>query len=151
MEVVSDFSRSHEWIYQCKETKVIALVGYSEAYIYQINALPLIKDRDIILHGRINPSDDGNEVRINLSAAPTYCDNNDDEDCQKLVRSPYVRVTQAEGEFILSKIDSNKTTITWQQFLDPGGAIPHWLFRAMLPQVPIQSLQNLKRLVENSQ
>jgi len=151
MQVVTDFNRYPEWVYQCQETRVIALKGYSEAYIYQINSLPVIKDRDIILHGVTHRSEDGQQMQIQLNAAPHYCENNDDEDCVAIVESPYVRVTDATGEFTLTKIDNHTTEIVWQQYLDPAGAIPHWLFRAMMARVPLQSLQKLKTIVEANQ
>lgn len=150
MALVTDFSRHPEWVYRCKELSIISLKGYTEAYLYQVNSLPVIKDRDIILHARTLSSDDGSQVRILLSAAPHFCDNNDDEDCAAIRESKYIRVTEAEGEFVLNKIDNATTEIIWQQFLTPGGAIPNWLFRAMLADVPMQSLRRLKELLEDT-
>ena len=148
MAVLTDFSRQPDWVYRCRELRVIALKGYSEVFLYQINDLPIIADRDLILHGQTITSDDGGELRIRLEAVPDYCDNNDDEDCIAINQSNKVRVQQARGEFILTKKDQSSTTIVWQQFLDPGGALPHWLFRMMLADVPIKSLSQLKRLLE---
>lgn len=149
MELVTDFSRHPEWVYRCEQITVIALKGYSEAYLYQVNKLPIVADRDMILHGRTLSSEEGDQIRIQLSAAPNYCDNNDDEDCESIAQSKKVRVREADGEFVLNKIDKDTTQIVWQQFLDPGGAIPHWLFRALLAQVPMQSLRQLKLLLES--
>ena len=150
MQVVTDFSHFPDWVYRCEETKVIALVGYTDAYVYQVNSLPIITDRDIILHGQTQRSEDGKQMQIQLIAEPDYCINNDDEDCASIIKSPYVRVRSASGLFTLIAVSSDTTEVTWQQFLDPGGAIPHWLFRLMLSQVPVQSLKNLKALVEKN-
>ena len=148
MEALTDFSHHPDWIYHCQRVSVIALKGYSEAYLYQVNALPIIQDRDMILHAVTTSADDGSRIEIRIESAPDYCNDNDDEDCAAISQSNKVRVTRASGTFVLTRVDAKTTAIEWQQFIDPAGALPHWLFALMLAQVPTQSLQRFKSIVE---
>lgn len=149
MMLMTDFSRHPDWVYGCESLSVIAAQGFTEAYLYQVTDLPMIKNRDMILHGQTYTDGESGRIRIQLKAAPDYCLDNPDQDCLAIQQSSHVRVTQAHGEFILTKRDATTTHITWTQFLDPAGALPHWLFRAALPRVPKRSLQRLKEILEN--
>ena len=149
MMLMTDFSRHPDWVYGCESLSVIAAQGFTEAYLYQVTDLPMIKNRDMILHGQTFPDGEGGRIRIQLNAAPDYCLDNPDQDCLAIQQSSHVRVTQAHGEFNLTKRDATTTHITWTQFLDPAGALPHWLYRVALPRVPKRSLQRLKEILED--
>jgi len=149
MMVLTDFQSYPRWVYQCESVTLIESQGYTEAWLYQVNDLPLISDRDMIVHGIINSAGTGKKVSIELQAAPDYCTNNDADVCQQIRDSDHVRVRDASGHFTVEQQGDDQARVTWQQFLDPGGALPHWLVRLMVTRVPMQSLQQLKSLVES--
>lgn len=148
MMLLTDFNRHPEWVYGCEQSTVIALESYTEAYLYQVTALPVIKDRDMLMHATTSNLGDG-RMRIRLQAVPEFCDDNNSDDCAAIKASTYVRVTEAQGEFLLTQSGDNSTRIEWTQFVDPAGLLPHWIYRMALPRVPMQSLQQLKVLLEN--
>lgn len=149
MMVLTDFSRCPDWVYQCKAANVIELVDFTEAYIYQIIDLPVVRDRDILIHGRTIRGDSGDDMWIEMNAAPDYCDNNDSEVCRKTKNSNLVRITQSTGSFHVKQIDKKWVEVTWQQHFDPGGLIPDWAARLKLGEVPVKSLSRLKAILEH--
>ena len=64
MSVLMDFSRWPEWVYGCKRSEVLQIIGYQEAYVYQVTALPLVRDRDAIVHARLSSNDSGDKLTI---------------------------------------------------------------------------------------
>ena len=146
---LTDFSSHPQWVYGCQQSEVLGLNSLSDAYVYQVTKIPLLKDRDTIMHATIKSSNGGNRVLIRFKSSPNYCDDKDTSKCDLTKDNNYVRVQDAMGTFLITAIDSQTTAIEWTQFLDPAGALPHWLFRSRLSQVPIKSLNSLKELVES--
>ena len=148
MMVLSDFSGYPDWVYRCKSARVIKLVDFTEAYIYEVIALPLVRDRDMVIHAQTLRAESGDEMMIRLNAVPDYCNDQDTEPCRKVNKSGLVRVRQSTGSFHLRRIDEDWVEVTWQQHLDPGGLIPAWATRLNLGATPLRSLNNLKAKVE---
>lgn len=151
MSVVTDFSSHPDWIHRLRSSGVVRTAGFAEAYLYQVVDLPLIADRDMLVHGRIVPETPGEHVVLELEAAPDYCDDKTIEACEAPNRSGLVRVRQLSGTFDIRRIDPDWVEVSWRQHLDPGGAVPAWATRLMLKDVPIKSLRNLKALLEASE
>lgn len=147
MMLMTDFKRHPEWVYGCQHSSVIALESYTEAYLYQVTALPVIRDRDMLMHAVTHNEGDG-RMRIRLQAAPHFCDERESEDCEVINDSNYVRVTEAQGEFLVTRVDKTTTHIEWTQYVNPAGMLPHWVYRVALPRVPMTSLRQLKVLLE---
>lgn len=145
---LTDFKSHPEWVYGCEQSEVLALSSLSEAYVYQVTRVPLLKDRDTIMHAQIKRSSGGNGYVINLTAAPDFCSDKTTTQCKQTLNNDYVRVEDAMGTFELTELDNQTTRVEWTQFLDPAGSLPHWAFRMRLSQVPIKSLSNLKKRVE---
>lgn len=150
MSVVTDFSSHPDWIHRLRSAGIVKTVGFAEAYLYQVVDLPLIADRDMLVHGRIVPKTPGEHVVLELEAAPDYCDDKTIEACEAPKRSRLVRVRQLSGTFDIRRTGPDWVEVSWRQHLDPGGAVPAWATRLMLKDVPIKSLRNLKALVESS-
>jgi hypothetical protein len=148
MMVLTDFADYPNWVYQCKEARIVEEVSNTEAYIYQVIDLPLVRDRDILLHGKTISVDSGNDITIQLNAVPDYCQHKNTTVCQTAINSNRVHVTQSVGSIHLKQIDQDWVEVTWQQHLDPDGAIPDWATRLLLANVPIKSLERLKAIVE---
>lgn len=151
MSVVTDFSSHPDWIHRLRSADIVKTVGFTKAYLYQVVDLPLIADRDMLVHGRIVPKTLGEHVVLELEAAPDYCRGRTITACEVPNRSGLVRVRQLSGTFDIRRIDPDWVEVSWQQHLDPGGAMPAWATRLMLKDVPTKSLRNLKALVEGSE
>ncbi len=64
-----------------------------------------------------------------------------------LPETRHVRLRDAWGTYLLEPTDSEKTKITWQQYVDPAGALPRWLVNSMLTDLPYRSLKAFRELV----
>jgi len=148
MAFMTDFKHHTDWVHGCQESEIIALEDYSQAYIYQVTKLPVVKGRDMIMSAKTSYNDH-DQVTIEMTAKPHFCDDNNSNRCQEIRNNHYVRVTNAEGQFVLTPLSETQTQIEWIQFLDPAGQLPDWLYRANLAQVPIKSLEKLKSILEN--
>ncbi len=65
-----------------------------------------------------------------------------------LPESNHVRIRSAYGSYLLQPVGEGVTRVTWQQFVDPGGALPAWMVNSMLTDLPFKSLQAFRRLVK---
>ncbi|MFC6755300.1 START domain-containing protein, partial [Halorubrum tibetense] len=76
MNFIMDFSRHAEWVHGCELSRILAMDDFSTAYIYQVTKLPVVSGRDMIMLAEIVRDEQTKQVAINLSAEPSYCDNN---------------------------------------------------------------------------
>lgn len=146
-QVLLDFDGHPEWIYGCEASNILQLDDFTNATLYQVTRLPIIRNRDIVLSATSASGDDKSFI-ITLTASPDFCLNQSSLHCEKVLRSNHVRVTQAQGKFVLTPLGDQQTQITWTQYMHPAGSLPLWLFRANLAQVPIKTLRNLKLQLE---
>ena len=62
----------------------------------------------------------------------------------------HVRIREAFGTYILEPTRENKLRVTWQLYVDPGGALPAWVVNSMLTDLPFKSLRAFRELVQQS-
>lgn len=146
VSVMTDFDAWPEWVYGCRHAKILQTIGYTEAYVYQVTGLPIVRDRDMLMHAEMTTADD--EVIIEVESVPDYCENNERSSCRVPNESDLVRVTQLSATFRIKRLDNDQVKVIWQQHFDPGGSIPSWATRLMLLKVPTWSLRRLKQLAE---
>lgn len=149
MALLMDFSTWPSWAYGCERIDVLQTIGYTEAYLYQVTNVPVIRDRDSILRATSTSSD--GEVVIKFESAPDYCLNNERSACASTNNSSLVRVREMSGSFSLKKFSAKEVEVTWRQHQDPGGLVPDFLVRANLSGIPLKSLTRLKALAESNQ
>lgn len=147
MTYLMDFASWPSWVYGCQQAQVLQMIGYQEAYVYQATSLPIVRDRDVIIHARLSTTNDGNTITIVFEAAPDYCLNNQRTSCKAVKNSKLVGIRKLAGQFVLQRIAANETKLTWEQHMEPGGMIPDWATRMMLPGVPERSLKQLQQIL----
>lgn len=146
VSVMTDFGAWPEWVYGSRHAEILQTIGYTEAYVYQVTGLPIVRDRDMLMHAEMTTTDD--EMVIEVESVPDYCENNERSSCRVPNESDLVRVTELSATFRIRQLDNDQVEVIWQQHLDPGGHIPAWATRLMLPRVPVWSLRELKQLAE---
>lgn len=146
VSVMTDFGAWPEWVYGCRQAEILQTIGYTEAYVYQVTGLPIVRDRDMLMHAEMTATID--EVVIEVESVPNYCENNGRSSCRVPNESDLVRVTELSATFRIRQLDNDQVEVIWQQHLDPGGKIPSWATRLMLAKVPTWSLRRLKQLAE---
>ena len=125
------------------------IIGYQEAYVYQVTALPLVRDRDAIVHARLSSNDSGDKLTIVFESAPDYCLKNKRDACQITNQENTIRVRELVGQFVLQRISKDETILTWEQYTEPAGMIPDWATTLMLPRVPVRSLTQLQNVLRD--
>jgi hypothetical protein len=135
--ILKDNSACERWLFRCKESRLVKEISNTERTFYQVTSLPFpIKSRDAIFHADTVFAENGS-VRVNLKALPKLL-----EESKK-----HVRVQEAKGYYLLEPLTDSTTRITWQQYVDPAGALPAWLVNSMLTDLPFKSLGAFKKLV----
>lgn len=135
--LLKDTSACPHWLFRCKESRVIQEISSMERTFYQVTSLPFpAKSRDSIFHAAIT-FEGRASVRVTMNSKP-----------DEVPQTKHVRVREAFGTYILEPTGENKLRVTWQQYVDPGGALPAWLVNSMLTDLPFKSLQAFRELVQ---
>jgi hypothetical protein len=136
MEVLRDGGNYEEWYPNCseavqKENTPARQVNYS------VTDAPFpVSDRDSYVEVTFDTLENG--MRVNLRALPNYGPEVEDR----------VRIHLTNGFWYLEKLDDNSTMVTYQMQADPGGSIPSWLANATAVDMPLETLENLREMVE---
>jgi hypothetical protein len=137
--LLKDTSACTQWLFRCKESRVIRELSTTERIFYQVTSLPFpAKSRDSIFHAAIT-FEGLSSVRVTMSSMP-----------DEIPQTKHIRVLEAFGTYILEPTSENKLRVTWQQYIDPGGALPAWLVNSMLSDLPFKSLRAFRELVQQS-
>jgi hypothetical protein len=146
MLILMDFSSWPDWAYGCERIEVLQTVGFTEAYLYQVTSVPVIRNRDSILHA-ISTTSDGETV-IDFESVPDFCLESETAACESTKNASLVRVREMSGSFSLNQISNEEVEVTWRQHQDPEGLVPKFLVRSNLSDIPLKSLTRLKALAE---
>lgn len=149
-DLLMDVKSYPDWVYQCESAQIIQTNGRDSLHIYQVNSLPLLKRRDIVLRGKVESNTGSKLMRIRLVATPDYCDDKDSEKCKTINSSKNVRVTQSTGSFEAEQINESQIKITWQQHINPGGKIPAWVVERQLDNLVFKTLAGLREKISVS-
>ncbi|MEH6812421.1 MAG: START domain-containing protein [Motiliproteus sp.] len=148
--VMHDNQACPEWVHQCQDPALLETLSFSERYVYQVNDFPFpAANRDIIMHALIEQDPSEGSMTIRLNAAPSYCDDRDNSHCQTIANPQNVHIARSNGHYLLQKLENGWVNVTWQQHIEPGGALPNWMINSMLVDIPFNTLKKLRQLVTN--
>ncbi|MBK8970485.1 MAG: START domain-containing protein [Hahellaceae bacterium] len=126
------------WIHGCLEAKILDTEGFYQRNTYQINDMPWpVADRDLVLEIKISERADGS-FQLAMANRP-----------EAIPPTDNVRILKSEGTYFFTPTKDGRTLIRWEQHTDPGGHLPAWLVNQLIIDVPVKTLQNLRRLVES--
>lgn len=165
LAVLLDKTVCHQWVHQCEEALTVYTINDREQIIYQVNDLPFMKNRDVLLHARLDVMNNGKTITITLKSSPDFCtkENIDalqkqnpnqsktflslKENCKKIKDGKHVRVQEAQGFYELETVAAG-IEVTWQQHLELGGLFPTWLIKSKLADLPTNTLMALHEMVQ---
>jgi len=134
--LLQDNSACSDWLYRCTESRLLESVSKTERYFYQSTGLPFpARARDAVFHARVLYNSD-RTISVNMQAAP-----------DRLPETDKVRIREARGTYLLQPLGEGRLQLTWQQYIDPAGALPAWLVNRLLTDIPFRSLDALRDLV----
>ena len=136
--VLDDVSACPEWIDYCDSSIVLDDNGYDERHVYQINDLPFpAANRDVVTKVVTSYDVATGVITVNMTDVPDY-----------YPRGKQTRVTRSVGFFQLTPVTASTIEVVWQHHVEPGGILPAFLANSMIVDLPFNSLQAMRSLVQ---
>lgn len=138
--VLKNMETVNNWVVNCKGVKLINTEG-NDRYYYIETYLPWpFESRDMVYRFQYIEISAG-QVKVIVSGLPGYI--------QPL--EGITRMAKADGYWLLTSTDTNKTSITYQMHVEPGGSIPPWLANPFIKNVPYSTFRELRNIVQKSE
>jgi len=137
LAVLSDVPNFPAWVFQCHAAEMREAWGKEHARI-MIKGIWPVSDRDVIVHSRLEQDPDTLAITVYSNAADQVLPPQEN----------YVRLPALENMFRLEPLNDGWTRITFQTFVDPGGAIPAWLANFVSIRAPLTTLRGMKEQME---
>jgi hypothetical protein len=139
LAVVLDVPAQTEWMWQCRESRVLREESDTVRLVYQvIDAHWPATDRDVVLRSEVSVREPGRRVSVRFTS----------------VESPLappvaglVRMPRLDGEFEIEAVAPARTRVTYAVAADPGGILPAAFVRETVRQSPFDTLVGLRRRV----
>ncbi len=139
VSVIQDAGRHSQWLHQCSEGKMLKRVDDTTQIVYnRIDSPWPVKDRDVVLRGKIDVITPGKEVKIRFRAIKTSL---------KGPVSGVVRMPVLEGHWYMVAMGESKSLVEYQVNADPAGELPQWLVEQASKELPMFTLKNLRKQV----
>jgi hypothetical protein len=140
--VVADADRHKEWAHKCSESAKLKEIDPTTSIVYSRTGLPWpVKDRDVIIRGKVSVIQPDTELRIRFSAISSSL---------RAVPPDVVRIPVLEGHWYLVGMGENKTFAEYQVNADPGGALPEWLVEQSSRDMPLITIRNMRKQIKKT-
>ncbi len=124
------------WQFNTVQAKVIKTISEKEKIYRTVIEAPWpVTDRDMVVHLRISKS----EVETVIT---TDSETGIIEEQPDLVRVPF-----SHAQWIVTSKNKDQLHVKYTMLIDPGGSVPVWLVNWTCAHAPLQSFQNLKKMV----
>jgi hypothetical protein len=137
IEKILDIPGYVKWQFNTIEGKEIRTISSREKIYRTVIAAPWpVVNRDMVVHLRIYNNENGIVITTDSESGIV-------EEQPDLVRVPFSR-----AQWIVTTKNKNQLHVKYTMLIDPGGAVPAWLVNWTCANAPLQSFQNLKKLIE---
>jgi hypothetical protein len=96
-----------------------------------------IKDRDVAAALTLLHDEEGRRLILTLTGKPELIP----------VDRKYVRVPSFDSSYTLRYGREDGVHVTFESTIDPGGSIPGWMMNYSITDMPVKTLNNMRRLV----
>ena len=135
MDEMMDSKHHTDWMYRCKESKVLKELSTSEAIVYSRTSAPWpVWDRDVIL--KVNYKYNADKSHLIMRFHTT--------DYSKPLPEGVVRMPFLSGFYKMWRIDDNHTKVLYEVEANIGGSIPEWLSKKASKDLPYITLSALR-------
>lgn len=117
-QVITDTEHYAEFMPYVEEAHRLAPIENGQSVEYQRISPPLIKQRDYVLKTQSQADHDRGIYSHRWQAIAEQ---------GPPPRPDTVRLTTVHGQWLLHRIDTTHTHVTYQLLTDPGGQLPHWI------------------------
>jgi len=137
VEVLKNMNTINSWIVNCKGVELLKKED-DEQYLYIETSLPWpFESRDMVYHFQYLNINSG-QVKVIVTGIPDYIK----------PREGIVRMAKTNGYWLLTSTDMNKTEISYQMHVEPGGLIPAWLANPFIKNVPFSTFKELRNILQ---
>ncbi|MEN0046012.1 MAG: START domain-containing protein [Bacteroidota bacterium] len=138
MAFLYDVDLYPEWVYSCSEAKLEEKITASEVYYYSVMDFPWpMWDRDFIVHSTIHQDPKTGVIVTNSVATTDY----------QAAREDMIRIEEMNIRWTLTPLKNGSVKVEYYLKSNPGGNIPAWAINLALDRGPIQSINNLKKMI----
>ena len=138
LAVLTDVPSAPEWVARVVQARLLRHEA-DESWVYTVYHLPYpLLPRDAVLHTVVRRPAAGGAVTIESHAVPGLVG----------LRPHYVRLQDAHSVWKLTPQPGGWLQVELWGEGSPGGYIPSWLYNYGLPDEPVQTLRNLRRMVQ---
>lgn len=130
--VLADIERFPEWVFQCDYAHLMPQFGHDVAYVH-IDGIWPVSDRDVVTRSTISQQPQNLAIRVHTVAQHGLFPAQPDT----------VRIPVLENDFIMEPLADGWTRITFETFVDPGGALPAWLANLVSIRAPRDTLEGM--------
>ena len=138
--LVLDVERTPQWVPYVGDAKVLSLdEKKGEFTLYMVLDFPFpLKDRDVIVQGKISKNVDGSISIKNTTLQKGYAE-----------QPNIIRLHNYEGDWTFQKLGNNKVKVSTSGYADPAGSIPLSFVNMFVEQQPYQMLMKMKKELNN--
>lgn len=137
MAVLENVNSYPRWLHNCRSAKILKEISGTKKLMYVVTDMPWpVIDRDAIYEATRTQNKINKRVDIKLVAKPTMA--------SKVVNR--VRINTMQGSWILMPVGNNKTEVTYEMTVDPGGNIPKWIVNTLVVDIPFFTLKKLRKV-----
>ncbi len=137
--ILSDIASYPKWFFKCTEAQKIPSDNSSELRFFLYVAIDTpwpFSDRDAVYKTEITIDYDSEKVIIHSTAL---------KESLIPVRRQFVRITDSEHQWILEKISTERTRITFINRTNAGGLLANFISNPGMRDTTIHSLKNLQK------
>lgn len=140
LAVFADVERFPEWVFQCDQARLLPEIGFDIAYVHIAGIWP-VDARDVVARTSLSQDPDTLAISVHSVAAQNLYPE----------QKKTVRIPAFDSSFIMEPLNDGWTRITFESFVDPGGAIPAWLANFVAVRAPRDSLEGMRKLMPEAQ
>lgn len=136
-QLFKDVNRFTEWSPNAKKVEPLEEGANSRTFYLQTDAPWPVTDRDGIYQFEFRK--EPGKLKIVSTCLPDYLP----------LRKNHIRVPKSEGYWQFEQQKEGTLHIVYENHSEPGGSIPGWLANSAVVNLPFESLQNLRQMLEN--
>ncbi len=141
MAVLADTTRRTEWLHKCVEAEKVRQISTFRRVVYNRTDAPWpVADRDVVLLTNLEWVEQDRIMKASFKGIRG----------EVARRKGTVRMPRVKGHYILTYLGEAETLVEYMVDADPGGDIPKWLARQASKELPLKTLQNLRRQLKRT-
>lgn len=125
-----------EWLSDIVVSKRIKKVSDVEQYLYFVQKLPVIKNRDVVVLGKLTQDPATKVLTVSVTEATGMLKEHPD----------YVRMPSLRTSFTFTPAGDGMLDVVYEMEVDPGGKIPKSIANSVAVKAPYETLLNLRKI-----